>query len=213
MRRSTTAAKALSKLMSFSEAFANSMMSLYSLSHPAIEKPIGHNLQKRPMASPCASRFFQGRKSMHLNKVGACSPRMGLLLSELIPQHKHVLILPAEAEAATDPLVTLPADIVSDVQYMKTLEPTLQRLQPNGYGRTHEPEVRGSQELPLAPDDVGVTPTTPALKWLRTLCAHEFLEDRPRSICNAAATATAKFSKRHRNCKHPLLTHASKMTD
>jgi hypothetical protein len=30
-----------------------------------------------------------------------------------------------------------------------------------------EPEVRGSQELPLAPDDVGVTPTTPAIKWLR----------------------------------------------
>jgi hypothetical protein len=31
-----------------------------------------------------------------------------------------------------------------------------------------EPEVRGRQELPLAPDDVGVTPTTPAIKWLRT---------------------------------------------
>jgi hypothetical protein len=29
---------------------------------------------------------------------------------------------------------------------------------------TMEPEVRGSQELPLAPDDVGVTPTTPAIK-------------------------------------------------
>ena len=170
MRRSTTAAKALSKLMSFSEAFANSMTSLYSLSHPANEKPIGHNLQKRPSALPCASRFFQGRAGMHLNKVGACSPQMGLSLSELIPQHKHVLALPAEA--APDPLVALPADIVSDVQYMKTLEPTLQRLQPNGYGRnnhgTHEPEVRGSQELPLAPDDVGVTPTTPAIKWLRT---------------------------------------------
>jgi hypothetical protein len=38
-----------------------------------------------------------------------------------------------------------------------------------------EPEVRGSQEFSLAPDDVGVTPTTPAIKWLRIrihICIH-----------------------------------------
>jgi hypothetical protein len=31
-----------------------------------------------------------------------------------------------------------------------------------------EPAMRGSQELPLAADDVGVTPTTPSKQWLRT---------------------------------------------
>jgi len=67
-----------------------------------------------------------------------------------------------------------------------------------------EPEVHGSQELPLAPDDVGVAPTTPAIKWLRTQPWHARslkcvgAKSYPYNACTTTDTETQRQSHSHR---------------